>query len=267
MSELDAALTGGTLTFTFDLEFFKVKLYLENGRPGCYGTKRTGVDRMSWLETQRKWVNWTLRWLGYLWHLPLTLNSQGQIVSQEWKARLSWNKKGWEWIGCSSVKHNHYVTLRQRVLLRTGVIWNVGVSVNSSNCFRFLASLIIAILLSGSRFFVSNSRSSVLLAFREGGLGLWSRGLGRFQFSLSLTRPFILFSVVPLIICYENRFDVLFCILQPGVLSIISWYFMTVHYLDWSGLSALVIFWLLIFSQMDSISSVLFPRLQLYGCR
>ena len=46
---------------------FKVKLYLGNGRPDCHGTKGTGVDRMPWCETLRKWVNWTLRWLGYLW--------------------------------------------------------------------------------------------------------------------------------------------------------------------------------------------------------
>ena len=64
---------------------FKVKLYLGNGRPDCHGTKRTGVDRMPWCETLRKWVNWTLRWLGYLWPWPLTLNFQGQIVSQEWE--------------------------------------------------------------------------------------------------------------------------------------------------------------------------------------
>ena len=46
---------------------FKVKLYLGNGRPKCHGTKGTGVDRMTWCQTLRKWVNWMLRWLGYLW--------------------------------------------------------------------------------------------------------------------------------------------------------------------------------------------------------
>ena len=35
--------------------------------PDCHGTKGTGVDRMPWCETLRKWVNWTLHWLGYLW--------------------------------------------------------------------------------------------------------------------------------------------------------------------------------------------------------
>ena len=32
-----------------------------------HGTKGTGVNRMPWCETVRKWVNRTLRWLGYLW--------------------------------------------------------------------------------------------------------------------------------------------------------------------------------------------------------
>ena len=222
---------------TFDLDLwawiFEVKLYLRNGRPDCHGTKRqrvemmpwcdilrkwgnwtlrwlgylwpwpltlnfqgkiaswewearlswtkgTRVDRMPWCEIQRKWVNWTLRWLGYLWHWTLTLNFYGQILSWEWEARWSWNErdgsrydalmwntkemsqldaaltgvpltltldlefsrsncilgvggtivmeqKGWESIGCSDVKHNHYVTLRQRILFGTGVTWDVGI--------------------------------------------------------------------------------------------------------------------------------------------
>ena len=72
---------------------FKVKQYLGNGRPDCHGTKGTGVDRMPWCETLKKWVNRTLRWMGYLWPLPLTLNSQSQIVSREWEASLSWNER------------------------------------------------------------------------------------------------------------------------------------------------------------------------------
>ena len=51
---------------------FKVKLYHGNGRPDCHGTKGTGVDRMTWCETLSKWVNWMLRWVGYLWPWPLT---------------------------------------------------------------------------------------------------------------------------------------------------------------------------------------------------
>ena len=146
MSELDAMLTRVPLNLTFNLDIwpwiFKVKLYLGNGRPDGHGTKGTGVDRMPWCETLRKWVNWMLRWLGYLWPWifkvklclgnwrpdchgtkgtvvdsmpwretlwkwvnwtlcwqgyiwpwPLTLNFQGQIVSREWEARLSWNER------------------------------------------------------------------------------------------------------------------------------------------------------------------------------
>ena len=80
---------------TFHLDrwpwIFKVKLNLGNGRPDCHGMKGTGVDRMPWCGRLRKWVNRTLRWLGYFWPLPLTLNFQGQIVSREWEAWLSWN--------------------------------------------------------------------------------------------------------------------------------------------------------------------------------
>ena len=54
---------------------------------------RTGVSRMPWCETLRKWVNCTLCWLGYFWPWPLTLNFQGQIVSREWEAWLSWNER------------------------------------------------------------------------------------------------------------------------------------------------------------------------------
>ena len=68
MSQLDATLTRVPLTLTFDLEFSrKVKLYLGNVKPDCHGTKGTGVDRMAWRETLRKWVNWMLSQLGYLW--------------------------------------------------------------------------------------------------------------------------------------------------------------------------------------------------------
>ena len=48
-------------------KIFKVKLFLENVRPDCRGTKGMGVDRMPWCETLWKWVNWMLCWLGYIW--------------------------------------------------------------------------------------------------------------------------------------------------------------------------------------------------------
>ena len=49
----------------------------------------------NWCETKRKWVNWMLRWLGYLWTWPLTLtlNFQDKMVSRDWEARLSWNER------------------------------------------------------------------------------------------------------------------------------------------------------------------------------
>ena len=49
----------------------------------------------NWCESKRKWVNWMLRWLGYLWTWPLTLtlNFQGKMVSRGWEARLSWNER------------------------------------------------------------------------------------------------------------------------------------------------------------------------------
>ena len=40
---------------------------------------------MPWCETLRKLVIGTLCWLGYFWHLALTLNFQGHVVSQEWR--------------------------------------------------------------------------------------------------------------------------------------------------------------------------------------
>ena len=68
MSQLDATLTNVPLILTFDLDLWPwismVKFYLGNGGPDCHGTKGAGVDRMPWCETTRKWVNWTLRWLG-----------------------------------------------------------------------------------------------------------------------------------------------------------------------------------------------------------
>ena len=72
---------------------FKVILCLGNGRPHCHGTKGTGVDMMPWCETFRKWVHWMLHWLEYVWPWPLTLNFQGQIVTREWEAPLSWNER------------------------------------------------------------------------------------------------------------------------------------------------------------------------------
>ena len=71
---------------------FQGQMYLRNRRPECHRTKGTGVDRMPWCDTLRKWVIWMLRWLGYLWPWPLTLNCENHIVSREWETRMSWNE-------------------------------------------------------------------------------------------------------------------------------------------------------------------------------
>ena len=165
MSQLDGMLTRVPLTLTLNIWpwIFMVKLYLSNGRPDCHAMKGTGVDRMPGCETLRKWVNWMLRWMGYLWPwifkvkldlgnrrtdchgtkgtgvdrmpwcktlwqwvnwtLTLTFDLEfsrsncilgmGGLIVMEWK--------GWESIACPDVKHNHYVTPRQRILLPNGV--------------------------------------------------------------------------------------------------------------------------------------------------
>ena len=82
MSQLDAALTGVPLTLTFDLEFSRSNCISGMGGQIVMERRGTGVDRMPWCETVKKWVNGTLRWLGYFWPLPLTLYFQGQIVSR-----------------------------------------------------------------------------------------------------------------------------------------------------------------------------------------
>ena len=92
--ENEATLTRVLLTLTFDLEFSRSNCISGMGGPVVLEQKgRPGVDRMPWCETLRKWVNWTLRWLGYLWPWILTLNFQGQIVSREWEARWACNDR------------------------------------------------------------------------------------------------------------------------------------------------------------------------------
>ena len=48
-------------------------------------------------ETKRKWVNWMLCWLWYLWPWPLILtfdyDFKCQVVPQKWVAQLSWKEK------------------------------------------------------------------------------------------------------------------------------------------------------------------------------
>ena len=88
MSQLDATLTRVSLTFDIWPWIFKVKFYLRNGRRDCHGTKGMGVDRMPLCETLRKWVNWMLRWLGYLWPWPWIFIVKLYLGNGAW---LSWN--------------------------------------------------------------------------------------------------------------------------------------------------------------------------------
>ena len=65
-----------------------------------------------------------LRWLGYLWPCPLTLIfdlefSRSNCISGM-GGSIVMERKGQESLGCPDVKHNHYVTPRQRILLPTG---------------------------------------------------------------------------------------------------------------------------------------------------
>ena len=105
----NALLTRVPLILTFDLHLwpwiFKVKLYLGNGCPDCHGTKGTGVNMMPWCETLRKWVNWTLRWLG----VPLTLIFDLQFARSNcisgMGGLLIMERKRRESKGCPDVKH------------------------------------------------------------------------------------------------------------------------------------------------------------------
>ena len=101
-------LTRVPLTLTSDLDLwpwiFNVKLYLGNGRPDCHGTKGTGVDRMPWYETLRKWVNWTLHWLG-TFDLDLWLSFSRSNCISGMRGPIVMERKGRESIGCPDVKH------------------------------------------------------------------------------------------------------------------------------------------------------------------
>ena len=61
MSQLDAALTGVPLTLNFQSQIVS-----REWEARLSWNKRDG-DRMPWCGTLRKWVKWTLHWLGYLW--------------------------------------------------------------------------------------------------------------------------------------------------------------------------------------------------------
>ena len=108
MSQLDATLTRVPLILTFDFHL-KVKLYLRNGRPDSHGTKGTGVDGIPWCETLRKWVNWTLCWLGYFdldpwpWIFEVKLYLENARPDCHWAKgtrvdRMSWCETLRKWV-------------------------------------------------------------------------------------------------------------------------------------------------------------------------
>ena len=111
------------LTLTFELDLwpwpwiFNVKLYIGNGRPDCHGTKGTGFDRMPWYETLRQWINWMMRWLGYLDLWPWICEVKLYLGNGRPDCHVT---KGTGVVGCPDVKHNYYFTFRQRILLGTG---------------------------------------------------------------------------------------------------------------------------------------------------
>ena len=114
------------LTWIFDLDrwlwIFKVKLYVGNGRPDCHGTnKRDGsrYDALMWNTKEMSQQDAVL--IGVLSTFTFDLkfsrsnsiSGMGGPIVMELKQRES--------VGCPDVKDNHYVTLRQRLLLGTGV--------------------------------------------------------------------------------------------------------------------------------------------------
>ena len=123
ISQVDTTLTRVLLTLTFNLDLrpwlLKVKLYLGNGCPYCHGTKGTGVDRMPWCETLRKWVNWTLRWLGYLWPWPLTFKVKLYLGNGR--------------TDCHGTKGTAVDKMPWCETQGTEVTWNVVISVDSSS--------------------------------------------------------------------------------------------------------------------------------------
>ena len=76
--------------------------------------KGTGVVRMPWCETLRKWVNWMLRWLGYLWTWIF------KVKLYLGNGRPDCHGMGQESIAYPDVKHNNYVTWGRGYCYRRG---------------------------------------------------------------------------------------------------------------------------------------------------
>ena len=114
------------LTSTFDLKFPRSNCILGMGAPivmegngresiGCPDMKHRGN------ESAERCADWGT--FDFDFDLEFSrsncISGMGGPIVMEWK----------ESIRCPDVKHNHYVTSRQRLLLGTGVTYDVGVSV------------------------------------------------------------------------------------------------------------------------------------------
>ena len=77
--------SGGIISVTFSNNLF----HKISNAFFPYRTFYLSYLRNGWCETKRKWVNWMLHWLGYLWPWPLILNFQCQIVSWEWDFKVT----------------------------------------------------------------------------------------------------------------------------------------------------------------------------------
>ena len=93
-NQLDAALTGVPLTLTFDFEFWRSNCI--SGMGGPIVMERKGRELMGCPDVKhfRKWVNWLLRWLGYLWPWILKV----KLYFRNGKPDC-YGTKGWESIG------------------------------------------------------------------------------------------------------------------------------------------------------------------------
>ena len=66
-------------------------------------------DWSNWCETKRHWVNWMLRWLGYIWPWPSTLIFDLEFTRSDCISGMGgpivMERKGRESPGCPDVKH------------------------------------------------------------------------------------------------------------------------------------------------------------------
>ena len=99
---------GGILSEPFSTEILhKISNPFFSSQTFCLPHIRNGWS--SWCETKRKWANWILRWLGYLWNWLLTLTfdlqfSRSNCISGM-EGPIVMEQKWRESIGCPDVKH------------------------------------------------------------------------------------------------------------------------------------------------------------------